>query len=247
MVTIGGIQGGTPIEPILAECMTCGLPFVAGAMGPSGMQLGHGQDVYIGHMSTGPTGGVVSMQGVQVQCKRCGSMGRVPDGVYSFVKRGRQVLRQNSPQQTATMVAAIQRYQAGEADEAEVEAATPEAAKPLILEALKRADKKYWIGILLAVLFFLAQWHMSDDSTKAIENDVARAAHEQTEHDRQVEECVAAMMARIDAELDRPATSTSTSTSAPTAPTTASKRKPGRNEPCWCGSGSKFKRCHGAP
>jgi uncharacterized protein YecA (UPF0149 family) len=21
---------------------------------------------------------------------------------------------------------------------------------------------------------------------------------------------------------------------------------PGRNEPCWCGSGKKFKRCHGA-
>jgi hypothetical protein len=22
--------------------------------------------------------------------------------------------------------------------------------------------------------------------------------------------------------------------------------KPGRNDPCWCGSGKKFKRCHGA-
>ena len=21
--------------------------------------------------------------------------------------------------------------------------------------------------------------------------------------------------------------------------------KPGRNDPCWCGSGRKFKRCHG--
>ena len=21
-------------------------------------------------------------------------------------------------------------------------------------------------------------------------------------------------------------------------------RKPGRNEPCWCGSGLKYKRCH---
>ena len=21
---------------------------------------------------------------------------------------------------------------------------------------------------------------------------------------------------------------------------------PGRNEPCWCGSGQKFKKCHGA-
>ncbi|MFL1495130.1 SEC-C metal-binding domain-containing protein [Pseudomonas antarctica] len=22
-------------------------------------------------------------------------------------------------------------------------------------------------------------------------------------------------------------------------------RIPGRNEPCWCGSGTKFKKCHG--
>jgi uncharacterized protein YecA (UPF0149 family) len=21
--------------------------------------------------------------------------------------------------------------------------------------------------------------------------------------------------------------------------------KPGRNEPCWCGSGKKYKKCHG--
>ncbi len=27
----------------------------------------------------------------------------------------------------------------------------------------------------------------------------------------------------------------------------ADGRKPGRNEPCYCGSGLKYKRCHGAP
>lgn len=26
-----------------------------------------------------------------------------------------------------------------------------------------------------------------------------------------------------------------------------SDKKPRPNEPCWCGSGTKFKRCHGAP
>jgi preprotein translocase subunit SecA len=25
------------------------------------------------------------------------------------------------------------------------------------------------------------------------------------------------------------------------------KRKLGANDPCWCGSGKKYKRCHGAP
>jgi preprotein translocase subunit SecA len=35
----------------------------------------------------------------------------------------------------------------------------------------------------------------------------------------------------------------------PTSVKTASKEgdKIGRNEPCWCGSGRKFKQCHGRP
>ncbi|HLF55640.1 MAG TPA: SEC-C metal-binding domain-containing protein [Thermoanaerobaculia bacterium] len=24
------------------------------------------------------------------------------------------------------------------------------------------------------------------------------------------------------------------------------EKTPGRNEPCWCGSGKKYKKCHGA-
>ena len=27
-------------------------------------------------------------------------------------------------------------------------------------------------------------------------------------------------------------------------PPGTSQKKPGRNEPCWCGSGKKYKRCH---
>jgi len=26
----------------------------------------------------------------------------------------------------------------------------------------------------------------------------------------------------------------------------AAKKEPGRNDPCWCGSGKKYKKCHGA-
>jgi len=28
------------------------------------------------------------------------------------------------------------------------------------------------------------------------------------------------------------------------SPPSPPARKPGRNEPCWCGSGKKYKRCH---
>jgi preprotein translocase subunit SecA len=31
------------------------------------------------------------------------------------------------------------------------------------------------------------------------------------------------------------------------APTAGPNTKLGRNEPCWCGSGKKFKQCHGRP
>jgi hypothetical protein len=34
-------------------------------------------------------------------------------------------------------------------------------------------------------------------------------------------------------------------TATATSPVTADKT-PGRNDPCWCGSGRKFKKCHGA-
>ncbi|HZJ69779.1 MAG TPA: SEC-C domain-containing protein [Planctomycetota bacterium] len=33
----------------------------------------------------------------------------------------------------------------------------------------------------------------------------------------------------------------------PTAPIVNRAPKLGRNDPCWCGSGKKFKKCHGAP
>jgi preprotein translocase subunit SecA len=33
---------------------------------------------------------------------------------------------------------------------------------------------------------------------------------------------------------------------APITPVKRDEPKVGRNDPCWCGSGKKFKKCHGA-
>jgi preprotein translocase subunit SecA len=38
----------------------------------------------------------------------------------------------------------------------------------------------------------------------------------------------------------------STSTMSPQTVVVSEKDKIGRNDPCWCGSGKKFKKCHGA-
>jgi preprotein translocase subunit SecA len=39
--------------------------------------------------------------------------------------------------------------------------------------------------------------------------------------------------------------STSAGPDRPSASNTGPAHKPGRNEPCWCGSGKKYKKCHG--
>ncbi len=38
----------------------------------------------------------------------------------------------------------------------------------------------------------------------------------------------------------------STSTAGPRQIVKSEKENIGRNDPCWCGSGKKFKKCHGA-
>ena len=40
------------------------------------------------------------------------------------------------------------------------------------------------------------------------------------------------------------ASSSSSSLGEPTDGALARPDRPGRNEPCWCGSGTKYKRCH---
>jgi preprotein translocase subunit SecA len=50
----------------------------------------------------------------------------------------------------------------------------------------------------------------------------------------------------IDAALGAGASTAAFATAAPTAVQAGPHDKIGRNDPCWCGSGKKFKKCHGA-
>jgi preprotein translocase subunit SecA len=49
------------------------------------------------------------------------------------------------------------------------------------------------------------------------------------------------------ADKDVRLSSASTEEEARAAQGQARRQKVGRNQPCWCGSGKKFKACHGAP
>lgn len=160
-------------KPIIAECGVCGRPFAAGSGGGGSMVLGPpGSTTYIGRMEM--TGGVVEMEGVEVSCPYCGGMGRVPDGLYDFLSETTQVFQRLTPEQNRSMVHALRRYEAGDIDEAQVEAETPAEAKAFIRSTLKKADKTFWMSLLVMMLSFLAQWRMSDDSTTAIEESVGR-------------------------------------------------------------------------
>ena len=140
-----------------------------------------------------------------MSCPYCGGMGQVPDGVYDFVTQTRRVFQQLTPEQNRSMVQTLRRFEAGEIDEAAVEAEAPPEAKALIRSALDRADKKYWITMFAMVLLFLIQWQMSNDSTKAIQATVDRAQaamaqdfRQLDQHEKQVCEQISQMMRQAD-------------------------------------------------
>ena len=161
----------------------------------------------------------------------------------------------SDPEENLSMARALRRYEAGEIDEEQVETETPDVAKAFIRSTLQKADKKYWISLLLIVLIFLAQWRMSDDSTRAVEQSVGRAqtsiAEEYRRLDQQEQlvcEEVSEMMKQPEPSRDEAVgvTRRSPTPRAEPSPTSIAPPAvlPNRNDPCWCGSGRKFKRCH---
>ncbi len=199
-----------------------------------------GQNVYIDHLEIGDDPGVVEMRGVQVSCPYCHSMGRVPEGVYDYVRQAVRLFRELTPDQARELAETLQRHEVGEAGVAEVEAQTPVAARPLVRDALKREDKRFRIGVLLAILGLLIAAYgivQSGEDTRAIGGDIhhSQAATAQEfrrldENQRELCQVIENMMAAADAEM----------TTLPTPP----PRVPARHEPCWCGSGLKFRSCH---
>jgi hypothetical protein len=241
-------------RPIIAECGGCRRPFVAGSGGGGSMTLGPpGSSVYISHMET--RGGVVQMEGVKVSCPYCGEMGRVPDGLYDFVSETRQVFQRFTAEQNRAILLALRRYEAGEIDEAQVEAEAPAEALALIRSTLKEADKKYWISLLVMILICLVQWRMSDESTSAIEQRVeqAQAASAQefrrlNQNEQAVCDEVSKMMRQADAARGVAVKATKRLPVPRDSPPLTTMSQPGvlpnKNDPCWCGSNKKFKRCH---
>jgi len=89
----------------------------------------------------------------------------------------------------------------------------------------RKFDVKYWIGITLAVIAIL-QAQTSDRKLDTIES--------------QVQQIYSQVMSNAARSTPLPLPS------AAALPTSNPYPKAGRNQPCPCGSGKKYKRCHGA-
>lgn len=167
-------------------------------------------------------------------CPKCGGVGHIPDGIYSATTDTITVLvaTAQSARSLAALAGVLQRAREQHANAEQVARLLEEEKstdlKPMatvVRRLPKRLDVKYWIGITLAVIAIL-QAQASDRKIETIES--------------QVEHIYAQVVAPAAVPTAIPLPT------AGTAPTLSQYPKVGRNEPCPCGSGRKYKRCHGA-
>ncbi len=164
-------------------------------------------------------------------CPKCGGMGHIPDGVYRFVGDTIELLQ--APERTVSELQRLTQVlrtanQRG-ADLQEVRS-TVEREFPGWGERLSKllvprtpADVAAYFMLFLMIVQMVMQ---------AKANDEVPAINEQT------------VINNITVQTS--GQSPSAESSSTNGQTSAEGRKVGRNELCPCGSGQKFKRCHGA-
>ena len=165
-------------------------------------------------------------------CPKCGGVGHIPDGIYSATTDTITVLvtTAQSSRSLAALAAVLQRARQQRANAEQVARLLEQESidlKPiaaLVRRLPKRLDIKYWIGITLAVIAIL-QAEASDRKIEAVES--------------QVEHIYAQVVGPAAVPTPIPVRVASPASIASPYP------KVGRNDPCPCGSGKKYKRCHG--
>jgi hypothetical protein len=158
-------------------------------------------------------------------CPKCGGMGHVPDGVFNFVGSTIEIL--SAPGRTfeelmrfASILREAQaKSQTKEDVAAKVEKELPSLSGLMKLLPENRAELYGFLAVVLAAIQLLTQpSEPSRANTPNVSINVTQV----------IEQAV----------------------SSPGAPMARNPEKPmkkvGRNEPCPCGSGVKYKKCHGA-
>jgi SEC-C motif len=159
-------------------------------------------------------------------CPNCGSMGHVPDGLYRIAGDTIQILANSQRsvshlQQIAEILRNAKQHGASPADIAStVKNELPELASLADTVPRTRAELYAFVSIILSIITILIAALNRNESPRIEIQNVMNGVIEQ----RQGE-----------------------------SPSAAPKRSPvvrtnkvGRNDPCPCGSGKKYKKCHGA-
>lgn len=164
-------------------------------------------------------------------CPRCGAMGRIPDGTYAFVGDITHLLQ--APQRTQRELQILtgifenaQKRQANQDDiKREVEQAVPQLAAitDLLPRTRNRAELYAFIALVIAILQLLLSTPGNLQSVN-VDPDVV-----------------------VNIATGQQAQPSETQARQPTDISPRKVVKVGRNEPCPCGSGKKYKKCHGDP
>ncbi len=226
-------------------------------MGGGENYLGRAQDISIERMEGGPDGQVL-MKGVEVSpCPSCGEWGRVPDGIYDMLRGTVATLRRLDSGRQLWLVQALQNLPRDEPPSAEqldeVLQGVPSDVRASLSPLLQSGSAQFWLPIIIAVIGALisvgaivVQHQDSRDASDSAHRDAQKQVEESRRQADDSSRELNAEIGRLVEAIQAEGTSTVT-TSATTTSTTATSVRPrlGRNAPCWCASGTKFKYCHG--
>jgi hypothetical protein len=175
----------------------------------------------------------ISLKDIAVSpCPYCGQTGHIPDGIYDATAEGIRIVATSS--KSASSLATLQRLlaearAANSSAEATAEAIESQAPEFRLLAELVRRLKGVpiatWLALILAAVT-IVQAEVADKRQGNIE----------------------AKVDQIYQQVINQAVTTPTASPAPVprvSPGAAQAPKVGRNDPCPCGSGLKYKRCHG--
>lgn len=165
----------------------------------------------------------MSLSGARSRCPRCGEWGRIPDGVYDFVDNTVRIIAapEQSRQDWARFSRILRDLYERKAEPDEIRS-TIEKELPGFSSVAQRLpmDKRKALAFVLFTLWVL-------HTLLGIAGD----AKDLLQDDEQVQRITQVVIEQATINVDLP----------------PEQETPGRNDPCWCGSGKKYKRCHGAP
>lgn len=187
-----------------------------GVMFPSGFVIENAINITLSGNQSGP-------------CPACGGMGHIPDGLYNFIGNSIELLQ--GPTRTVTelqrLAAALRDARARKSDVAEIQKTLTDASSELqsIADILpkNRTELYAFLGLLIAVITLILSMKEKDKPVNIHVDQVINMAVKEAS----------------------PPLEKSQGTTTASSATVKSKSKVGRNEPCPCGSGKKYKRCHG--